>query len=188
MFGYPFICLSLFNSFFFSFVNYLRIIKTALKIETTNSWISSPINVNSNTFLILNNFVNTIKYTVPTYFELPVNFDFGFTYNYFQTIFQTIKTDNSTKDAFMNVNWKISKTILLESNNVLYFVNNNYYSFNNVVVNYTPKESRLTYRLIFNNLVNQNEFTTISVDNFSNYRSTVQIIPRYVLGTIKYRF
>lgn len=172
----------------FSFVNYIRKFKTASKIETTNSWISTPINVNSNEFSIAQNFINSIKYSATTYFSLPINFDFGATYNYFQNIFQTIKTSNSTKDAFLNINYKISETVLVESNNNLYIVNDNYYSFNNLVIGYTPTFSKFSYRLLFNNLASQNEFTTISVNNFSNYKSTVQIVPRYILGTIKYRF
>jgi hypothetical protein len=172
----------------FSFVNYIRKFKTASKIETTNSWISAPVNVNSNEFSIAQNFNNSIKYSATTYFSFPINFDFGLNYNYFQTIFQNIKTDNNTKDAFVNVNYKISNTILFESNNNLYLINKNNYSFNNIVLSYTPTESRLSYRLLINNLANHDEFTTISVNNFSNCKSTVQIVPRYILGTIKYRF
>lgn len=175
-------------TFNLSYVNYIRKLKTASKIETTNSWIATPININSSEFINSKNYLNSIKYSATTYFEFPVNFDLGFTYNYFQTNFQDIKTNNITRDSFLNINYKISKTILLESNNTAYHINNNIYSFNNVVVGYTPIESKLSYRLIINNFLNENQFTTISLNNFSYYQSTVQIVPRYVLGTIKYRF
>ena len=175
-------------TFNLSYVNYIRKLKTASKIETTNSWIATPININSNEFITSQNYINSVKYSGSTYFEFPVNFDFGFTYNNFQTNFQDIKTNNITRDSFLNINYKISKTILLESNNTAYNINNNIYSFNNVVVSYTPIESKLSYRLIINNFLNENQFTTISLNNFSYYQSTVQIVTKYVLGTIKYRF
>ena len=175
-------------NFNFSFVNYVRKLKLASKIETNNSWITSPINVNSTEFSNAKSYSNSIKYSGTTYFKSKINFDFGFSYNYFQSNFQGIKTNNTTKDAFLNINYKISNTILAESNNSLYYVNNQSYSFNNIVLSYTPTESKFSYRLILNNLINENQYTYISINNYSYYQSIIQLVPRYVLGTIKYRF
>ena len=144
--------------------------------------------MNSTEFSNAKSFSNSIKYSATTYFKSKINFDFGFSYNYFQSNFQGIKTTNTTKDAFFNINYKVSKTILAESNNSLYYVNNKNYSFNNVVLSYTPLDSKFSYRLILNNLVNENQYTSISINNYSYYQSIVQLVPRYVLGTIKYRF
>ena len=175
-------------NFNFSLVNYSRKLKLASKIETLNNWITSPLNVNSTEFSNAKSYSNSIKYSATTYFKSKINFDFGFSYNYFQSNFQGIKTTNTTKDAFLNINYKVSKTILAESNNSLYYVNNKNYSFNNVVLSYTPLDSKFSYRLILNNLVNENQYTSISINNYSYYQSIVQLVPRYVLGTIKYRF
>ena len=175
-------------NFNFSLVNYSRKLKLASKIETLNNWITSPLNVNSTEFSNAKSFSNSIKYSATTYFKSKINFDFGFSYNYFQSNFQGIKTTNTTKDAFFNINYKVSKTILAESNNSLYYVNNKNYSFNNVVLSYTPLDSKFSYRLILNNLVNENQYTYISINNYSYYQSIIQLVPRYVLGTIKYRF
>ena len=175
-------------NFNFSLVNYSRKLKLASKIETLNNWITSPLNVNSTEFSNAKSFSNSIKYSATTYFKSKINFDFGFSYNYFQSNFQSIKTTNTTKDAFLNINYKVSKTILAESNNSLYYVNNKNYSFNNLVLSYTPLYSKFSYRLIVNNLVNENQYTYISINNYSYYQSIIQLVPRYVLGTIKYRF
>ena len=175
-------------NFNFSLVNYSRKLKLASKIESLNNWIISPLNVNSTEFSNAKSYSNSIKYSATTYFKSKINFDFGFSYNYFQSNFQGIKTTNTTKDAFLNINYKVSKTILAESNNSLYYVNNKNYSFNNVVLSYTPLDSKFSYRLILNNLVNENQYTSISINNYSYYQSIVQLVPRYVLGTIKYRF
>ena len=175
-------------NFNFSFVNYIRKLKLASKIETLNNWITTPINVNSTDFSNSKSYINSIKYSATTYFKAPINFDFGFSYNYFQSYFQGIKTANITKDYFLNINYKISQTILAESNNALYLVNNQTYSFNNIVLSYTPKESKFSYRFMFNNLINENQYTYILINNYSYYQSNIQLVPRYLLGTIKYRF
>ncbi|MFZ4105978.1 TonB-dependent receptor [Flavobacterium sp.] len=175
-------------NFNFSLVNYCRKLKLASKIETLNNWITSPLNVNSIEFSNAKSYSNLIKYSATTYFKSKINFDFGFSYNYFQSNFQAIKTNNTTKDAFININYKVSKTILAESNNSIYYVNNQSYSFNNVVLSYTPLECKFSFRLILNNLVNENQYTYISINNYSYYKSIIKLVPRYVLGTIKYRF
>ena len=175
-------------NFNFSLVNYSRKLKLASKIETLNNWITSPLNVNSTEFSNAKSYSNSIKYSATTYFKSKINLDFGFSYNNFQSNFQGIKTTNTTKDAFLNINYKVSKTILAESNNSLYYVNNKNYSFNNLVLSYTPLDSKFSYRLILNNLVNENQYTSISINNYSYYQSIIQLVPRYVLGTIKYRF
>ena len=175
-------------NFNFAIVNYIRKVKLASKIETNNSWTTIPLNINSTDFITSKGFTNNIKYSGTTYFKLPINFDFGYSYNYFQSDFQGIKTENIAKDAFLNANYKISKTILAESNNSLYFVNNQSYFFSNLVFSYTPKESRFSYRFLFNNLLNENEYTYISINNYAYYKSSIQLVPRYLLGTITFRF
>lgn len=172
----------------FSFVNYIRKLKLASKIETLNNWITTPINVNSTEFSNSKSYVNSMKYSATTYFKAPINFDFGFSYNYFKSHFQGIKTVNLTKDYFFNINYKISQTTIAESNNAIYLVNNQTYSFNNIVLSYTPKKSKFSYRFMFNNLINENQYTNISINNYSYYQSNIQLVPRYFLGIIKYRF
>ena len=67
-------------------------------------------------------------------------------------------------------------------------MNNQNYSFNNIVLSYTPIESKFSYRLMLNNLVNENQYISISINNYNYYQSIIQLVPRYVLGTVKYRF
>ena len=175
-------------NFNFSFVNYIRKLKLASKIETIQMWNSTPISVNSNEFATSKNYTNTIKYSATTYFKTAINFDGGFSYNYSQSIFENNKTNNITKDLFFNINYTISKTILAECNNAMYFVNSQNYSFNNIIINYNPMESKFSYRLIFNNILNENNYTFISLSNYTFYQSSVQLVPRYLLGSVKYRF
>ena len=167
-------------------VNYFRKIKLATKLETSHNWNTTPINVN-NSFANLKSYGSTYKFSGTTYFNLPVNFDFGAGYNFTQSNFNNTTSENIVKDAFLNINYKITKTWLAELNSTYYMLQNNY-SFVNAVLSYTPTVSKFSYRLIINNLTDENEFTLISLDNFTSYRSSISLVPRYVLVTVKYRF
>ena len=147
-------------------------------------WSSMPINANSNEFLQAKNYNNTIKYSATTYFKIPINFDCGFTYNYNQSVFNNIQSNNTTKDFFVNINYSISKTWLAEFNNSFYYVNKQNYSFNNIVVNYNPIESRFSYRLLFNNIRNENEYTFITISNYTYYKSSINLVLRSLLCSV----
>jgi hypothetical protein len=67
-------------------------------------------------------------------------------------------------------------------------MNSTNYSFVNAVINYNPMESRFSYRMMLNNLANDHEFTLVSLDNYTSYTSTINLVPRYLLVTAKYRF
>lgn len=175
-------------NFNFSLVNYLRKLKLASKIETNNSWSNSLIAVNSSDFSISKNYFNSIKYSATTYFKGKINFDFGFAYNFFKSNFQEITTKNETKDAFVNINFKLSKVFLLESNNSVYNINKKNYLFSNIIINYTPENSKFSYRIMMNNLLNENQYSIISLNNYISNTYTVKLVPRYILLSTKYRF
>jgi hypothetical protein len=172
----------------FNIVNYFRSIKLATKLETSQNWSSNPTKANSTEYSALKSYNSTYKFSGTTYFKLPINFDFGVNYNYFQSKFNGITTKNETADFFINSNYKISKTWLAEINSTFYKMNSTNYSFVNAVINYNPMESRFSYRMMLNNLANDHEFTLVSLDNYTSYTSTINLVPRYLLVTAKYRF
>lgn len=172
----------------FSLVNYFRKLKWATKLETIQNLSNNPIKVNSLEFSNLKSYNSQYTFSATTYYKLPINFDFGFTYNYYQSDFNTILTSNETKNAFVNCNYKISKNWLIETNSTFYQMNSNNYTFVNLVTTYTPENSRFSYRLLFNNITNQNEFTLVTLENYTSYTSTIKLVPRYLLATVKYRF
>lgn len=172
----------------FNIINYFRIIKLATKLETSQNWNITPINANNIEFIDLKGYASNYKFTGTTYFKLPVNFDFGVAYNFNESDFNNIKSQNIIKDAFMNINYKITKTWLAELNSTFYELSNSNYSFVNAVINYTPEESRFSYRLVLNNLTNENQFTIITLNNFTTNKSSIDLVPRFLLGTVKYRF
>lgn len=175
-------------NFNFSFTNYIHKLNITSKIETNNIWSYNPISVNSDNFTTSKGYTNKIKYSATTYFKIPINFDFGFSYNYNQALFNDIKSTNITKDVFLNINYKVSKTLLAESNNSLYFIFSQKYSFNNLVLSYNPIDSKLSYRIVFNNILNEKEYVYTVLNNYTNFKSSIQLVPRYLLASVKYRF
>jgi hypothetical protein len=119
---------------------------------------------------------------------LPINFDFGANYYYSQSKFNEKITKNNIYDAFVNINYKISESCIGELNSTFYKTIGNNYGFINAIINYNPEKSKFSYRLILNNLSNENEFTNYSLNNYTSYKSRINLVPRYLLMTVKYRF
>jgi hypothetical protein len=69
------------------------------------------------------------------------------------------------KRYFLNLNYAISKVLLAEFKNASYFVNSQNYTFSNLVLNYNP--SRFSYRVVFNNILNEDKFTFVTLNNFT---------------------
>ena len=172
----------------FDYVNYIRSLKTSFKLETNQNFSTSLIKVNSNEFVDLKNYSSLYKFSGTTFLTSPFNFDFGFTLNYSESIYNQITSKNKTQEAFLKMNYNLKDIFIVEFNSNFYKINDNNYSFINAIFNYNPKQSKLSYRMVFNNLINQNEFTTVSIDNYSSYKSTINLVPRYVLLNCKYRF
>lgn len=172
----------------FNIINYFRKLKLATKLETSQNWSITPISANNLDFTDLKGYASSYKFSATTYFKLPVNFDFGFDYNFNESEFNSIKSQNTIKNAFMNINYKISKTWLSELNSKYYYLSNSNYSFVNAVINYTPEESRFSYKLVLNNLTNENQFTITTLTNFTSFTSSINLVPRFLLLTVKYRF
>lgn len=171
-----------------SFVNYIKKLKLVSKLEMNSIWNSSPIKVNSLSFVEAKSSTATFKYTGSTYFKSPINFVLGFSYNYSESQFNKIKSQNVSKDFYLNLNYAISKTLNTEVSNSFYFIKGQDYLFNSINLSYNPIKSRFSHRLVFNNIKNENSFKYISLNYYMFYQSNVQLVPRYLLYTIKYHF
>ena len=170
------------------FTKYVRLIKSSFKIETSHNINKNLIKINSNEFQLLNNYLSFYKLTARSYLTGPFNFDFNFTYNQSQSNFNRNTTKNNTRDAAFNITYKPKETLIFELTNKYYNINNDNYYFTNGVINYTPKESRFSYRIVLNNLFNINQFTILNIDNYTSSSQSINLIPRYFLANVKFRF
>lgn len=171
-----------------SFTKYVRSIKSSFKIETSHNLSENLIKVNSNQFQLLNNYFSFYKFTVRSYLTGPFNFDFSYTYNESQSNFNYITSKNNTRDASLNITYKPKETVIFEFTNKYYNINSENFYFTNGVINYNPKASRFSYRMVLNNLFNRTEFTTINISDYTSYTQSIPLLPRYILLNVKYRF
>ena len=171
-----------------SFTKYFRGIKSSFKMETGQNYSENLIKINTTEFQTLKNYFAFYKFTGRSYLTGSFNFDFTCTYNESQSNFNFITSKNNTKDIALNVIFKPKETVIFELSTNYYNINSENYYFTNGVISYNPKASKFSYRMVLNNLFNRNEFTTVSISDYTSYIQSIPLLPRYILLNVKYRF
>lgn len=170
-----------------SITKYLRSIASTLKVSTHQSWLKNQAIINTS-IGNLKNYNAHYRLQGTTYFKLPLNFKFGFQYNYTKGGFNKRNTTNTfTESSFSGV-YKIKKEWLFKIENQHYFINKKNYWFTNFNINYTPIKQKVSYKLTFNNIHNVTRFKDVFVSDFQRNESSYNLIPRYIVLNVKYRF
>lgn len=170
-----------------SITRYLKAFSSTLKVSTQQSWSNNPIILN-NTISEVVNYNANYRIQGTTYFKLPVNFKFGFQYNYSKGEFDSQISSNNYIESNLATTLKLSDKWLFKIENNFYSINESNYLFSNANLNYNPVNSRFSYRISANNLSNITEFRDVFISEFQRNESNFRVIPRYMLLNIKYRF
>ncbi|CAZ97442.1 carboxypeptidase-like regulatory domain-containing protein [Zobellia galactanivorans] len=170
-----------------SITRYLKAFSSTLKVSTQQSWSNNPIIINNNINEVINYNAN-YRIQGTTYFKLPVNFKFGFQYNYSKGEFDNQISTNEYLESNLGATLKLSDQWLFKIENNYYSINENDYWFINANLNYNPEKSHFSYRLSANNLSNITEFKDIFISEFQRNETNFRVIPSYILLNIKYRF
>lgn len=170
-----------------SITRYLKTFSSTLKASTQQSWSNNPIIIN-NTISEVVNYNANYRIQGTTYFKLPVNFKFGFQYNYSKGEFDNQISTNEYLEENLDTTLKLSDQWLFKLENNYYSINENDYWFINANLNFNPKKSRFSYKLSTNNLTNITEFKDVFISEFQRNETNFKVIPRYILLNIKYRF
>lgn len=170
-----------------SITRYLNVISSTLKLSTQQSWSNNPIIIN-NTISEVVNYNANYRIQGTTYFKLPINFKFGFQYNYSEGEFNSQKSTNDYLEGNLDAILKLSDQWLFKLENDYYAINDNNYWFINADLNYNSENSRFSYRLSANNLSNITEFRDVFISEFHRNETNFRILPRYILFNVKYRF
>ena len=103
-----------------------------------------------------------------------------------------IVNKNTTNVSFLDLVFDFNKKFNLSIESERYFFDNldrdNKYYFLDLLSKYTVKENKLSFTLSGKNLFNIKTFTEYYVNDVSVYASEYQLLPRYVLLKIDYRF
>ena len=170
-----------------SVTRYLKALKSTLKVSTQQSWSNNPININNNISEVVNYNAN-YRIQGTTYFKMPINFKFGFQYNYSKGEFDNQISMNKYLEGNLDATLKLSDRWLFKLENNYYSISDNVYWFINANLNYNPEKSRFSYRLSANNSTNISEFKDVVISEFQRNEMNFRVIPRYLLLNIKYRF
>jgi len=171
-----------------NFTSYFKKLKLSTNIGSSQNWTSTPIKANTTQLKNLKTYYASYFLTGTTYFKLPVNFSFKLNLDKSYSIFNTIKSTSKSENATLNITYTLSKTLILNLNNNFYQTKNGSYYFLGGELNYNLKKSKFSYQLKLNNLTNENDFSTVNIDEYSTYTSTIKLLPRYVFALVKYRF
>jgi hypothetical protein len=170
------------------FTSYFENLNLSTNLRTTQNWSTTPLQANSAGFGALNNYSASYLFTGTTYFKMPVNFTFKINTNLSQSDFNGVRFKTHWENAALNVTYGLSTIWQASISNNFYATPGNSYYFLGSTVNYQPEDSDFSYRLIMNNLTDEDNFSITIIDDFTTYSSSVRLIPRYFLISAKYRF
>lgn len=166
---------------------YLNILPISVRLSTSQSWSNNFVDINNNIGRVRNYNAN-YRFQGTTYLNIPLNFKFYLQYNDSRGMFNQQQTSNNYLEASLNSILELSETLVFKIKNNYYSINGNNFLFSNLEVDFNPKKSRWSYRLIGSNLSNVNEFSNVFISEFQSSESSFKIVPRYLLLSTKYRF
>ncbi|MGS2727433.1 hypothetical protein ACU8DI_12550 [Psychroserpens sp. BH13MA-6] len=170
------------------FTNYFRKLNISTNLGIVQNISSIPINANNSGFQDLKTFRSSYFLTATTYFDFPVNLKFKTSFNYAKSNFNSVKAKRKWQTLDAKASYKLSKVWIASLNNNSYFIEKGTYTFTDLQLEITPMSSRFSYRVIVNNILNQDTYSVIDINGFSAYRSEIMLLPRYLFASIKYRF
>lgn len=168
--------------------NYFKKLKLATRIETNQNWAVTPIKVNSDAIDIIQNYYATYKVSGTTFFKKFINLDLGYNLNIFESNYKSNTNRTTTSDLYINIDHTFKEIWVTELKYSFYNLDNQNYTFLNTALNYNPVKSPFSYSVVLNNLANEETYSAQSISSFASYKTTIDLVPRYILFSTKYRF
>jgi len=172
----------------FTFIKYIRKLHTVIKLETLHNWNNQNVFVNQYQNDKMQSYNVRQEFSFTTHLNKPYNFDFSLKKNQYQTTFHNISNELITKEIKASLDYKIAKELVMKYTSIVLIDTNHNYHFANLKLDYLPKESDFSYRLVFANIFKEENYINQYLDSYMSYQSKSPIISRYLLLTAKYRF
>ncbi|WP_196895005.1 TonB-dependent receptor [Aureivirga marina] len=151
-------------------------------------------NIVNNSDLRLNisdTFQNTVK--ISSAYDFPINFETEFSHNYSKT--KTENGDRIINERFENsTNLKIKISETISSNFITTYLLPNLndtshdYIFSDFNLNYRPKKSKLELGVYLKNILNEDKFRQITVNDYSKSSYELDLLPRRFIIGLSYTF
>ncbi|MFD2551926.1 carboxypeptidase-like regulatory domain-containing protein [Bizionia sediminis] len=168
--------------------SYFKKLKLSTNLGVLWNTTNTPIKLNSVNFSNLNLVNSSYFLTGRTYFNSDINFNFKLNLNETKSTLNSVTSITNWKTIAIDVNYNLNNELTALLKNKFYLLQYGNYSFINFELNFSPEKSKFSYRLIFNNLNNENELIMENINEVSTYTSEIRLLPRYLFLEAKYRF
>ncbi|MEO2072077.1 TonB-dependent receptor [Zunongwangia sp. SCSIO 43204] len=169
------------------FTSFFDDLNLSTNLRTSQNWGIQPIQANSQDFNDLKTYSSNYLISGTTYFKIPLNFRFRFNLNLSESDYNNVISKTQWSNYSLALNYKLSEKWNLNIENDYYKMPNNSYYFLNSTLKFQP-DSNFSYKLFFNNLGNEMNFSTVVIDEFTTYESSIRLLPRYLFLSVKYKF
>lgn len=170
------------------YTSYFKKFNFSSNLGANFNWSKLPYKLNASNFSNLELFSKGINVSGTTYFEFPVNFDFDLNVNWTQSNYNGMTSNSDWINLSTNLLLKLNKEISGSFSNKYFKMPNATYFSTDFDLHYAPQNSNFSYQITGNNLANQRNFTILNIDEYSTTSTQIKLLPRYILGSIKYRF
>ncbi|MGB1282870.1 MAG: hypothetical protein ACPG44_00240, partial [Polaribacter sp.] len=172
---------------------YFSFIESTIKLKSNYS-ISNFRNIvnNSDLRLTQNSFLSN-SFFWKTAFEIPINFENTFTYEY-------SKSKNENQSAFINASWQNNLKLILKPNKRWFLIvstdyylpdteqSDNQFFFLDATLRHRPKNKNWEARLEMRNITSENNFEQIQTSDISTTVFRSNLLPRYFLLNLTWNF
>lgn len=175
------------TNFSLSGSKYISAFSSAVKLGMNQSRNESSIIINNVSGKVLN-YNSSYRIQGTTYFDLPINFKFALQYNSSKGKFDDQIFSNNSLESSLAATIKVSKRLIVNIDNNFYSLRSKHYFFSNLTVHLNPDKGRFSYALKGHNLANVKTYSDISISEFQKYQTDFNIVQRYLLLNVGYRF
>lgn len=186
--SYSFVNADDFISGSLNFTTYFPKLDFSSHLNVNKTWSNTFMKVNSENFKTLEIFSTAYALGGTTYFNFPINFNFEVQLIENRSLFNRRKSKNSWMTENLELNYKVSNSVNASLQTTLYQTQENNYNFINLNLSYHPLDSDFSYRLTWENVLNEDHFSATEIDGYSITYSEIKLIPAYLMGSVRYRF
>ncbi len=167
---------------------YFHAIKTSFTLSNNFALFENYINGIHNEIVKFKSYSHNIKLKAQTYFKFPINFNCYIKKSNNWNIYKDQNSLLTTTSFGIDADYKINNHWHFNTKLNHYQLKSNKHNFLSAVLHYKPQKSRISYKLKAHNLFNVKSYFQSSNYGYSNYISQTDIIPRYIMFYVNYRF
>ncbi|GAA4110087.1 TonB-dependent receptor [Aquimarina addita] len=172
---------------------YIKLIRNNFKLKTEYSVSEYKNIVNDSDLRIVEFEKYTIGFELRSGFKGIFNYHFGTTWDINKINTTASKNKATENTSFLDLSFYVDPRLTLEFQSERYYFSNlsnndNSYYFMDMELRYKPKNTRMSFSLIGNNLFNTSRYGDYNITDTFISSTSYRLLPRYLLIKIGYKF